>query len=344
MSAVLTAKVAKKKSVKSVKEKKVAAPTVATPAVVKAPVNITTKAITNIAMLCKLKVSTWVGNIQDKDMTTQSCVQNNIDTTKRLLSLRKRLLKSTELNAVINTAQKIRQYHSSVSRPWLDGGVRCMPSAVFVESKAQFDILISEFNRLTDDFIASIDDLKNADKVQLGTAYDATDYPEASALREKFKASVEYMPIPSANDFRVEGLSDSVLSDLQSEMEKNITERMKQGDAELLQRILDGDQPASNGGNGNGLKQLLYRLTTPNANGDVRFKQNSLDNMIDYAKQVRALNIGGNANIKSVCDKLEKVFAVDADSLRDNETALADKAQETKESIQEIESAMAGLL
>lgn len=351
MSAVTIAKSAKKNTVskpamKKKNTKKTATVETAAPAVVTvtAPVNITGKAITNIALLAKLKVSTWVGNIQDKEMTATACTQNNIDATKRLLSLRKRLMKSDELNAVINMAQKLRQYHSAVTRPWLPGGIGCLPSVSFASVKEQFDTMINDFNRLADDFIASFDTLVSNDRVQLGAAFDITDYPNATELREKFKASVEYMPIPSANDFRVEGLSSAVLTQLQQEMEKNMTERMKQGDAELLQRILEGDQPAANGGNGNGLKQLLYRLTTANANGDVRFKQNSLDNMIEYAKQIRTLNIGDNKDIAKICDTLETVYAVDADTLRENKQLLDDKAQQTKNTIAEIESAMAGLM
>lgn len=329
---------------KSSKAKKTVDTSPVVTAPIPVPVNITAKALTNTAMLCKVKISKFIGRLNDKDMTASTAAANNIDNSKKVVSVVKRILRSDELNSVVNTAQKITKYHKQISRPWLDGGIRCFPSMQFPVIKTELDKLTEEFNTGVEKFLGAIQTLRNNDRSVLGSAFDITDYPNVDELRAKYKVHVEYMPIATADDFRVQGLSEETLNELRDNMEKAFADRMKEGDAELLERLLNGDAPAANANRGNGLRNLLYRLTVPNDKGEIGFKQTSLDNIREFADQAVALNIGNNKCISDICAKLKTVFNIEADTLRENETALKDKAQETADSIKEIENAMQGLV
>jgi hypothetical protein len=339
-TATVTAK--KSNAKKNNKAKKDIAPTPAP--VVKQPINITSKAITQTAMLIKIKKSKFAGRLNDKDLTAASCAAHNINNGEKVISVIKRIMRGPKLNSIFTIDQKIDKYIKSISRPWLDGGVRCFPSVMFPNIKTELDKLLEERNTAVSSFLGDVQDIINHDRSVLKSAFDITDYPNVDELRDKFRIAHEYMPVSTANDFRVEGLSEETLTELRDNMEKAFEERMKEGDADLLQRLLDGDSPAANDKRGNGLRNLLYRLTTPNDKGEVGFKQTSLDNIREFAQQASALNIGNNKDITAICNKLDTIFKVEADTLRENETVLKDKVAETEAAINEIQNAMQGLV
>jgi hypothetical protein len=325
-------KAVKKTSVKPMKKKTNKLPESSPlPAPLAQVVVSSAKAINKIAMLFSLTVRCFIGNPQDKTLTAEVTTSHGVGGQKRL-SVRKRIMQGDELNAVISAAQKLRLTHAAVSRPWFDGGTRAIPASAFIQIKQDMNALVSSYMSAVEKFINNYDLILARDKQELNGTFDIADYPSREELEGKFAVSIEFMPIPTAKDFRVDGLSDETLAQLQSDMEKGIAERMKSGDAELLQRLKDE------------VAHLLQRLTVKNKNGQFGFKQNSLDNIKSVAAEVAALNIGENAKISSLCDSLSTAFDLDGDLLRENDDERETKAKEAKAKLAEIEKAMQGLV
>lgn len=295
------------------------------------PVNIAAKAINKIAMLFSLTVRCFIGNPMDKDLTAEVTTTHGVSGQKRL-SVRKRIMQGEELNAVINAAQKLRITHAAISRPWFDGGVRVIPSVSFMETSQKMGTLRDAFDAAVDKFIANYDLILQRDKQELNGTFDISDYPQRAELKAKFAADFKFLPIPTNSDFRVDGLSDETMNKLRADMEKDIAEKMRAGDCELLQRLKDE------------VSHLLTRLTVKNASGNYGFKKNSLENIKTVALEVAALNIGENDKISSLCNELETAFDMDADLLREDDAKREEKAKEAKAKLAEIEKAMAGLM
>ena len=301
------------------------------PAPLARPIVATAKAINKIAMLCKLSVRSFCGKMKDVSLTREVIAQNGIkDATKA--NVQKQTMGGDELNRVINAAAKIRNRHAELTRPWFKGSVGALPSANFISAKQEMDKLIEEFWNGVENFINSRDKIIERDKKDLSTAFDISDYPSKEELRAKFNVFVEYFPIPTNDDFRVEGLSDAVIEQIRADMEKGIMERMREGDTELLQRLKDE------------IAHLTERLTVKNKNGQYGFKQNSLDNIKEVAAQVATLNIGENDKIASLCDKLASDFDFSADLIRENDETRKEKVSIAEQRLKEIEKAMSGLV
>ena len=279
------------------------------------------------AVLVRLFTSAFIGNPLDKTLTAEVENAHGIRALKKV-SVRKKILQGDELNAVSASLQRVRLLTEKLSAPWLDGGLRIVASKSLIETKIKIEAAIREFENTVDLFLAAYDDLIAKDRIALNGTFRASDYPSKDRLRAKFAARIEVLPLPS-RDFRVEGISAAVCAELTAEMDRQTADRVADAKKDLIGRIQDR------------VATLAAKVSA--MTDQSRFHASTLGNVSEVCAEVKAANFDGDPMIDALADKIEAAIKpLDAEAIRDNETARAEAKQTAENALAEISAAMAG--
>ena len=120
-----------------------------------------------------------------------------------------------ELDAIQKFVGNARNIHYSMTLPWSDMGMRLLPTATFFKYKQQMSELEQEFYVLVNKFFDIYDDAVINAQTLLGDLYNPDNYPPAEMLQSKFAWRMNFTPLPTSGDFRV---------DMESEQAKALAE------------------------------------------------------------------------------------------------------------------------
>ncbi len=185
------------------------------------------------AMLVTLSVSCWTGRVQDKKVSAEvEQTHGAIDAGR----YNKLLVDKAHMDPLVQFAGKVRQYHYKMTLPWLDNGARLLPSALFLEYSTEIRKLKADYERVVDAFIQLYDpNLIQAARQRLGTMYDPEDYPPGADLRDKFGITVDIVPVPDGQDFRVD-VGDAERTRISREISEAVAQRQAQAEMDAWQR------------------------------------------------------------------------------------------------------------
>lgn len=289
-----------------------------------------TSALNARSLLVHVSIATWIGNPRDKSLTSE--LESTHRTDRQTLSVRKRIMKSSELDAVLAFGNRIRKEFESLSRPWFDGGFRLVPSAKFVQTKQRLDTLIDAFNASANEFIACYDSIKERDKIRLNGTYDETDYPTRAELRAKFRAVINVSSLPVvSDDWRIAGIDEETRQNIAAQIEAETDQRIAAGNKEMLAAIRDA------------IAHLSSRLK----DSDATFKRNSVENVIDAANILSELNVTDDKVITEVSDRIKTTFLAmngTTDQIRESKGLRAKAVDTCADAMREIDETMAGIM
>ena len=155
------------------------------------------------AMLVELSISSWTARKLDKKVSAEVDVAKN--TKVSAVNVNKNLMAGTGvLDKIIKYAASVRAWHIAQTLPWSDNGSRLLPMSNFMRYKEQLNVMEGNFNALVDKFVDSYPELISAAAFQLGDLFDRNEYPDVNTLKQRFKFSYSFFPVPTAGDFRVD--------------------------------------------------------------------------------------------------------------------------------------------
>lgn len=117
-----------------------------------------------------------------------------------------------------------RAYLESVSYSWGRGDF-LLPSARFMEfaeRMAQFEL---EFSQCVTAFLQNWVTVMDSARTTQGDLFNASDYPDLSDLRGRFRFSVQYKPVTDSGDFRIE-MQDDEADTLRKQVEAQTKQQM----------------------------------------------------------------------------------------------------------------------
>ena len=139
----------------------------------------------------------------------------------------------------------------------------------------------------------------------------------------KFSFRVNYMPVPSAGDFRVD-VGNAAQEELRRRLDELTQERVDNAMSDVRKRL------------GEHLKRMSDRLTTDYVAGEAksrRFHDSLVDGALELCDLTKALNVVGDADLESARKELESLLVgVTAQELRKNEAV----RQDTKKAVDAI--------
>ncbi len=271
--------------------------------------------IDTCAMLVEFNASVWTARKLDRT-TTDEVVATKHAAAKDAARVNKHLLAGrTELEVIQQAVGRARQYVYDKTSPWSDSGLRLLPNTSFMSFTEKLDDFEHEFTAIVKSFVAIYPSLITAQAMALGDMFKRDDYPSANEIMTKFSFRVNYMPVPTSGDFRVD-VGNAAQAELKAKLDKLTQERIDHAMADVRERL------------GSHLKRMSDRLTTDYVQGEAkprRFHDTLVEGALELCDLTKALNIVNDTALETARRDLEQVLVgVTPTELRKNEAVRQD--------------------
>lgn len=275
------------------------------------------------SMLVEVNISVWTARKLDRS-TTDEVVTSKNAVAKDAARVNKHLLAGRkELEVIQQMAGRARQFCYDNTLPWSDAGLRLLPTTSFIKFTEKMNDMEAEFTTLVKDFVVIYPTLITAQAMALGDMFRRDDYPSAHDIMTKFSFRVNYMPVPTAGDFRID-VGNAAQKELAEKLERLAQERIDNAMADLRGRLKEH------------LLRMSDRLTTDWVAGEAkqrRFHDSLVDGALELCDLTKALNVVGDRELEAARRELEQLLVgVTPEELRKN-TAVRDETKKRVDSI-----------
>lgn len=248
------------------------------------------------AMLASLSISQWAARKHDKTVSKEVELKHGAHDAGRFNKL---LVNKTLLDPIAKLAGEIRTYHYSVTLPWTDKGDRLLPSILFMEYMAQIRVFRAKFDELVKNLLAAYPAEIQAARVRLGTMYDAADYPTVDELVDRFNMIVEFVPVPTAADFRVD-VSESAAAEIRESITKTVATRQADAMKDCYRRV----------------REVVSKIQERLSDDKAVFKDSLIENARDLMNVLPGLNIMNDPILNTLHQEITDTLLVRPDTLR----------------------------
>lgn len=271
--------------------------------------------IDTCAMLVEFNASVWTARKLDKTTTNEVVASKNAG-AKDAARVNKHLLAGrTELDIIQQAVGRARQFVYDNTAPWSDSGLRLLPTINFMKFTERMNDFEEEMETLVKAFVVIYPTLITAQALALGDMFKRDDYPSANEMMTKFSFRVNYMPVPSSGDFRVD-VGNQAQAELKARLESLTQERIDSAMADVRERLSTH------------LKRMSDRLTTDYVGGEAkqrRFHDTLVDGALELCDLTKALNVTNDVTLETARSQLEQLLVgVTPTDLRKNEAIRQD--------------------
>lgn len=268
------------------------------------------------AMLVELTIRQWTARKHDKRVTNEVDQGHGARNAGRYS---KHLIPKDALEPISRKASAIRNFHYKRTLPWGNNGQRLLPAKFFMDYRTELIQHRNEFDRLVDDFINRYPQLVQDARIQLGTLYDPSEYPEQSLVRASFGVEFEIFPIPTAGDFRVE-VANEERSAIAAQIETATLARQEVATRSCYVRV----------------REVLERMKQQCVPGKTRITDSLVEDVRDLTNVLDDLNIAGDPELARVNEGIRRGLLFQVEDLRNSPTLrqmAGDRASELLNSI-----------
>lgn len=271
--------------------------------------------IDTCAMLVEFNASVWTARKLDKTTTNEVVASKNAG-AKDAARVNKHLLAGrTELDIIQQAVGRARQFVYDNTAPWSDSGLRLLPTVNFMKFTERMNDFEEEMETLVKAFVVIYPTLITAQALALGDMFKRDDYPSANEMMTKFSFRVNYMPVPSSGDFRVD-VGNQAQVELKARLEALTQERIDSAMADVRERLSTH------------LKRMSDRLTTDYVGGEAkqrRFHDTLVDGALELCDLTKSLNVTNDVVLEEARKQLEQLLVgVSPADLRKNEAIRQD--------------------
>jgi len=159
--------------------------------------------LSSASMLVDFSASVYTA--RKKDVSASEELETIKKADPNVANVHKKLLGNCpELVAIQKFVGNTRNAHSSMTLPWSDMGMRLLPTSTFFKYKQHMTKAEQEFHTLVEKFFDIYEDAVVNAQTLLGDLYNPANYPPLDVLRHKFGWRLNFVPLPTSGDFRVE--------------------------------------------------------------------------------------------------------------------------------------------
>lgn len=264
------------------------------------------KPLTTHAMLVTLNIGQWTARKHDKSVTAEV---DRAHAAKDGGRYNKLLIDKAALDPIDQIVGASRQHHYKVTLAWGDNGDRLLAASLFMEFTQEMRRFRTEFEQRVRTLVNDYPRLVQEARKRLGTMYDPNDYPATSDISSRFYFNLEYSPVPTANDFRVD-LSAEHVEAIKADIQRVEHERQDKAMREVFDRV----------------RKIVGKIHEQTKDKDRRIYDSALENARDLADLLPALNFTNNPQLTTVEADIRKLL-VPADRLRQDKRLRADTAK-----------------
>lgn len=294
-------------------------------------ITTTQKHITETAMLLKVTLHNWTARKDDKKITHDVATQHGARADR--FRTRKDLIHRSALDDITANNNKIRAVWKEKTLPWLDDGVRILPSAFYFDVNAELKALIHERETIVAKFIDNYESYRDEARQALNGAFREADYPPAAIVARKFGVDVVVFPIPTGNDFRVPLGKDEIEIEIKTQVDSQVQELIANAMREPWQRIYAL------------VEKLLDRMQSyDDTNGKVTgiFRDSTITNVKELCALLPGLNIANDVELdKMQARLLDSICDYTAEELRASPRMRDHVAKEAEKILSDISGFLA---
>ena len=263
------------------------------------------------AMLVYLNIGFWTARKYDKKISQEIEAQYNTDDAGRYNKI---LIAKEHLANIQKTISAARTFHYDNTLPWSDQGGRLLPSANYFNYVKSIQSFKDDFEREVTNFLKVYPSLKDEAKQRLNGMFDEEDYPDAATLETKFAIKSMILPVPEADDFRV-NLTDDEVDSIRTSIREQVQDSTQAGMKDLWQRLFKV------------VDHMVERLSDP----DNKFKNTLVENITDLCDLLPKLNITADPELNDAVEEIKAKLTVnDSQTLRDNDVVRSNTAAEAQ--------------
>lgn len=268
--------------------------------------------LSTCAVLVSFTSSQWRARKTDRQVNLEIC--RNHGTEESATTVRKALLPmdAPSYEAIGTAYSAAYVTHRANTLPWLDGGLRILPSANFDEYSRLMRVHRDTFDDAVRVFLVEYPQLRETARLHLNGMYKATDYPDLTKMVSLFRFETAFFPMPDASDFRV-NLSAETLDAVRSNMEQASQSALRDAMSDVNTRLLDA------------LSAMKNRLSEPKG----IFRDTLFTNLAELVEIMPRLNLTNDPDLTARCEEIrQQVLACTPDTARKNPVERARVAAE----------------
>jgi hypothetical protein len=267
------------------------------------------------AMLTDLTIRVYSGRKKDKDATARLNSQNQASSNAALVT--KRLLgHCPELIDIQKFAARVRnETHYALTLPWMDSGMRLIPTELYLEHKAKLDKHKVEFDDMVARFLniysTAIADARN----QLGYLFNMDDYDSLERVANKFEFRAVWMMIPEpdgmSDDFRLR-IGQQAADQLREHYSDAYDDAINQSMVSLWKRLHEA------------LTNLSDKLDADGVAAGKRIHASKVDALHDLVDMLKSLNVAQDPQLEAMRIKLRQALrGVTPEALKEDDAFAA---------------------
>ena len=263
--------------------------------------------IDTCAMLVEFNASQWTARKLDKS-TTDEVLKGKQAGDKGAARVNKNLLAGRkELEIINQLVGEVRTYMYNNTLPWSDTGIRLLPTAKFMDFNDTMSTYESKFNDLVTEFINVYPTLITAQAMALGDMFNRNDFPAPTDIAHRFDFKLNFMPVPTAGDFRID-VGNDAQKEIKEKLSKLADERIENAMRDIKTRLKEH------------LARMSDRLSVDVVNKEVKtrvFHDSLLHTAHDLCNLVKSLNVTNDQDLEQARKALEQAISgIDIQDLR----------------------------
>lgn len=269
------------------------------------------------AILVSLRISAWSARKYDRKVSQEVATAHG--TTLDAGRYNKHLMPedAKTYKALMSFIGNLRQEHYAQSLAWSDDGWRLLP----IKNHATYtDLMRKRFHEaesLLRDFVSDYPNLRDAARVQRNGMFKEDDYPKHIASR--FGWSLEFNPVPSTGDYRVE-LSDEEIAIISESTERRVQTAFVDAQNDAVKRLYEC------------VARIQERLSSP----ELIFRDSLIENAKSLCDVLGRLNLADDPNLEKMRHETALLANTSPSTLRelpDVRTDTANRAQSILDSM-----------
>ena len=251
------------------------------------------------AMLASLRISSWSARKYDRKITAETNEAHGASSDAGRYN--KMLLPgdASSYKALTSHIAGVRVLHYAQTLAWSDDGWRLLPVANYQRYTDKLREAKHTYDSLLADFLADYPQLQQAARIKLNGMYRDEDYP--SDVAGKYDFAIEYSPVPSGGDFRVE-LSQAEIDVIATRTESRVKSAFEDAHRDAVKRLYDC------------VSRIHERLAQPEA----IFRDSLINNATELCDVLTRLNISGDVNLEALRKQTDSLATVSPDTLRND--------------------------
>lgn len=275
-------------------------------------------ALAECAVLVSLNISQWTARRFDR--TASADVTSRAGASASAARVNKQLIERNDMAEIFSAVSKARETHDRMTLPWGMRGMSILNAAAYLDYCNAMQPIQSQFEAAAAKFCATYPQLRDDAAKALGSLFKAEDYPAPEHIEKRFAFGVQFLPVPSAGDFRVD-IPNEAMAEMREQVERSAREASEAAVKSVFSRVKDVLSTMST-------KLAEYQPATKDTKAVGIFRDSLVGNVRELADTLPALNVFGDPIIADLARQLRDVSRLDADQLRETDALRSAAAKE----------------